>query len=426
MAALMRGMVRCSRQTQVTFTASIQVKRYVRALRRSPVRVIPPGSGQAALEPKPRAREAGVMPKPERSGLGIKSERAAREEEPSKEQRETEIKYEKAAPEDRRLSKVVTIAKSKKFRDRHGQILLEGRRLLMDAFEAGAVLQTLFFSRVDLLKELPQDKLKRANLVKVKFEDIKIWSDLVTPQGLLGICTRPDHAKISFPATQVKNTLPLSLICDNIRDPGNLGTILRCAAGAGCNKVLLTKGCVDAWEPKVLRAGMGAHFRLPVITSLDWDVVPNYLSDGTKVFVADNFNPDGCNQTGIKSEKASDYGWVSNQPKRTAPRHDEYDSSSDEESDHEDSDREDLYIPDIKIQTYHEQWARDPSALIIGGETHGLSLESLLLAAKSGGKRLFIPVVPGVDSLNSAMAASILLFEGKKQLQTKDTRQLKT
>ena len=53
---------------------------------------------------------------------------------------------------------------------------------------------------------------------------------------------------------------------------------------------------------------------------------------------------------------------------------------------------------------------------MIGGETNGLSLEAVQLAGKTDGQRLFIPVVPGVDSLNAAMAASILLFEGRRQL----------
>jgi len=82
--------------------------------------------------------------------------------------------------------KAVTVAKSKKFRDQHGKVLLEGQRLVRDALEAGAVLQTLFFSSVGHLKELPEAELKRASLVKVKFEDIKSWSDLITPQGLVG------------------------------------------------------------------------------------------------------------------------------------------------------------------------------------------------------------------------------------------------
>ncbi|KAM4796844.1 rRNA methyltransferase 3, mitochondrial [Rhinophrynus dorsalis] len=416
MAALMRGMLRFCTLTPTALPGSIQVKRHVRALRRTPVRVIP--AGNSATDEKVGVRRPQDH-RQERAGpantkqtitgnTGVKVWTEAKDESSGH-----AFKYERAVSGDKRLGKVVTIAKSKKFRDRHGQILLEGRRLIMDAMEAGAVLQTIFFSRVDHLKELPPDKLKKANLVKVKFEDIKTWTDVVTPQGLMGIFAMPDRVKMNYPAAQIKNTLPLSLICDNIRDPGNLGTILRCAAGAGCDKVLLTKGCVDAWEPKVLRAGMGAHFRLPIITSLEWDVVPNYLPAGTKVFVADNFKPNNCNEAAATSEKASDYGWVSTHPRRISHLEEDTDFSSDEEE----SDENELYIPDIPVQSYHERWARNPSALVIGGETHGLSLESLLVVDKSDGRRLFIPVVPGIDSLNSAMAASIILFEGKRQLQ---------
>lgn len=58
--------------------------------------------------------------------------------------------------------------------------------MICDALDAGANPQMVFFSTVDRLRELPLDKLKRATLVKVKFEDIKIWSDLVAPQGVIG------------------------------------------------------------------------------------------------------------------------------------------------------------------------------------------------------------------------------------------------
>ncbi|NXO27090.1 MRM3 methyltransferase, partial [Cisticola juncidis] len=310
--------------------------------------------------------------------------------------------YEKAAPGDRRLGKVVTLAKSKKFRDNHGKVLLEGHRLIKDALEAGAVPQTLFFSTVGHLKLLPEAEIKRASLVKVKFEDIKIWSDLVAPQGLLGIFSKPDPAKMSFPAAQLAGSLPLLLICDNIRDPGNLGTILRSAAGAGCEKVLLTKGCVDPWEPKVLRAGMGAHFRVPIVTSLDWGSVPTNLPAGTQVCVADNDPaapagsasvPGGAGRAGSAAVKPSP---------RTAPEHEDEEAAAG--------------APEVAAQRYYEDWAQAPVAVVIGGETQGLSPAALRLAASTGGKRLVIPVVPGVDSLNSAIAAGIVLFEGRRQL----------
>lgn len=80
----------------------------------------------------------------------------------------------------------MSVARSRTFREHQNKILLEGRRLICDALDAGALPQTVFFSTVDRLRELPLDKLKRAALIKVKFEDIKIWSDLVAPQGVIG------------------------------------------------------------------------------------------------------------------------------------------------------------------------------------------------------------------------------------------------
>lgn len=84
------------------------------------------------------------------------------------------------------LRRVVSVARSRAFREHQGKILLEGRRLICDALDAGANPQMVFFSTADRLRELPLNKLKRATLVKVKFEDIKTWSDLVAPQGVIG------------------------------------------------------------------------------------------------------------------------------------------------------------------------------------------------------------------------------------------------
>ncbi|NXJ73309.1 MRM3 methyltransferase, partial [Trogon melanurus] len=301
--------------------------------------------------------------------------------------------------------KVVTIAKSKKFRDNHRKVLLEGQRLIKDALEAGAVLQTLFFSTVGHLKELPEAGLKRANLVKVKFEDIKIWSDLVAPQGLIGIFSKPDQAKMSYPAAQLTSSLPLFLICDNIRDPGNLGTILRAAAGAGCEKVLLTKGCVDPWEPKVLRGGMGAHFRMPIVADLDWESLLSNLPDGVRVCVADNQHPSARHETAseLRGAGGASSAPVKSIPKAAPEREDEGGVAG-------------ACVPELATHYYYENWTCAPVAVVIGGETHGVSLDALHLAASTGGKRLVIPVVPGVDSLNSAIAAGIVLFEGKRQL----------
>ncbi|XP_036196811.1 rRNA methyltransferase 3, mitochondrial isoform X1 [Myotis myotis] len=385
----------------------LDARRWVRALRRSPVKVLFPSGEVVDRKPGPgkRPRKAAAEASPH-----VQRPQQAPQEPPAQTPstwEESGLRYDKAFPGDKRLSSVMTVVKSRTFREKQGKILLEGRRLIADALKAGAVPKMFFFSRLDYLKELPADKLKGVRLVKVKFEDIKEWSDLVTPQGIMGIFAKPDHVKMTFPATQLLHSLPLLLICDNLRDPGNLGTILRSAAGAGCSKVLLTKGCVDPWEPKVLRAGMGAHFQVPIINNLDWETVPKYLPDDTRVYVADNC---GLYTQAQKSNKASDHGWICDQQLSKIHKYEE-----EEEEDLETGASKD-WLPELEVQSYDLDWTEAPAAVVIGGETHGLSLESLQLAESTGGRRLLIPVVPGVDSLNSAMAASILLFEGRRQL----------
>ena len=77
------------------------------------------------------------------------------------------------------------LLKSRKTREETGKLVLEGRRLLTDALQAGAEAEIIFFSKVEHLKELPLH-LTNAKFVKVPFKDIKVWSDLVTPYGVIG------------------------------------------------------------------------------------------------------------------------------------------------------------------------------------------------------------------------------------------------
>uniref|UniRef100_A0A8C2PU81 MRM3-like substrate binding domain-containing protein n=1 Tax=Cyprinus carpio TaxID=7962 RepID=A0A8C2PU81_CYPCA len=223
------------------------------------------------------------------------------------------------------LRKVASVARSRAFRDKEGKVLLEGRRLICDALSAGAAPQMLFFSAVERLQELPLEKLQQAKLS---------W-----------------------------------FLCSSLA-------------------VFFPSGCVDAWEPKVLRAAMGAHFRLPVFPNLDWDEISKHLPKDVVVHVADNSS---------SFIKATVSGQTEN---GTANEYSE--SDSDEESDDE------LSLPCLKPQVYYENWAQR--------KKHGLSLEALQLAEETEGKRLFVPMAPGVESRNSAMAASILLFEGRRQL----------
>ncbi|XP_067232599.1 rRNA methyltransferase 3B, mitochondrial isoform X1 [Chanodichthys erythropterus] len=307
--------------------------------------------------------------------------------------------------------KLVNIARSKKIREQQGKVVLEGKRLVCSALDAGAIAQTVYFSSVDALRELPSDKLRSTSIVKVRMDDPKVWSDLDTSQDIIAIFKRPEASHLTFSEEKYGKPVPLTLICDNVRDPGNLGAVLRSAAAAGCHSVLLTKGCVDVWEPKVLRAAMGAHFRLPIIPSLTWNEIPSHLPKTSTIHVADNcsttMTEDDHTVTPQRLKKPSDYGWVRG---HQHPRKVEYEDE--DLCGFEDYDS----CKSLETQYYYINWVARHTCLIIGGETHGLSREALRLAERTGGRRLLIPMVHGVDSLNSAMAASILLFEGRKQL----------
>ncbi|XP_061538698.1 rRNA methyltransferase 3A, mitochondrial isoform X1 [Phycodurus eques] len=390
---------------------SVETKRYARGLRRRPVKVIfsenERNKEDVKLSVVREKKEVEVPLRAQKHPAGdISDLKTSNGELSSTKRAHVDVKsdlidgvrFERASPGDKRLARLVSVARSRTFREQQGKVLLEGRRLICDALNAGAVPQTVFFSTPERLRELPLDKLRRAVLVKVKFEDIKLWSDLVAPQGVIGIFSRPNASRLNFAAS--KHSVPLSLICDNIRDPGNLGTMLRSAAAAGCHQVLLTKGCVDIWEPKVLRAAMGAQFHLPIHPSLKWEEVESHLPEHVAVHVADRQQ----NQEDNASHKPSDFGWISSTSARRDAGFEDYDSD------------DELCLPTVDAAAYYDDWARNPVALVVGGETHGLSVEALQLAEKRAGRRLFVPMVPEMDSLNSAMAASILLFEGRKQL----------
>ena len=93
---------------------------------------------------------------------------------------------------------------------------------------------------------------------------MKSLSETETPQGILAV--------LELTQLPIPNHPNFILIPDQIRDPGNLGTLLRTAAAAGVQAVLLPPETTDAFAPKVVRSGMGAHFRLP-IHSMTWDEI---------------------------------------------------------------------------------------------------------------------------------------------------------
>ena len=105
-------------------------------------------------------------------------------------------------------------------------------------------------------------------------------------------------SKSQFPIPQISSSSPIK-----IRDPGNLGTLLRTAAAAGVQAVLLPPETTDAFAPKVVRSGMGAHFRLP-IHSMSWDEINQVVKlAGLQVFLAD-MDGQSCWETDLRQPLA--------------------------------------------------------------------------------------------------------------------------
>lgn len=226
------------------------------------------------------------------------------------------------------------------------QFLLEGTRLVREASRVGIPPTLVFYERAAFradarLRQLVVAFQKETPEVhEVNAEVMRALTDTETPQGIAAV----------FPLPQIHppEELRLVLIVDRLRDPGNLGTILRTAWAADVDWVLIAPETTDAFNPKVVRAAMGAHFHI-AIDSPTWAEIARRV-------------------TGI-------------------PR---------------------IYLGDVsgEIKYTSADWT-PPCALIVGGEAEGVSEQGRKLATST----LSIPMPGHAESLNAAVATGILLFE---------------
>lgn len=161
-----------------------------------------------------------------------------------------------------------------------GLFVVEGVRLVEEAIKAGWPFHFVLFS--DTLSERGKELLKTLAAAQVEVEEasgdlLQNVSETETPQGILAV--------LQLDQLPITDSPDFLLIPDQIRDPGNLGTLLRTAAGAGVQAVLLPPETADAFAPKVLRSGMGAHFRLP-IHSMIWEEIGICVRN-MQIFLAD-------------------------------------------------------------------------------------------------------------------------------------------
>ena len=229
--------------------------------------------------------------------------------------------------------------------------LLEGIRLMEEALAADVSPRAVYvnaarlaasprgaalLARLQSLRPLPEE---------MSLPAMSAAADTETPQGVLAVVPLP-------PRQQVPSGSALVVVLDGMQDPGNLGTILRTALAAGVGAVITSPGCADVYAPKTVRAGMGAHFRLPVLPDVPWGELPQLLA-GRQVLLA---------------------------------------------------------VPQGGTPYTLVDW-RGPTAVVIGGEAQGVGEEARALAMAE----VSIPMAHGVESLNAAVAAGVLLFEAYRQ-----------
>lgn len=156
----------------------------------------------------------------------------------------------------------------------------EGVRLVEEAVKANWTCRFALYDETLSKRGMSQVeslKSRGVDVEEVSASVMKSISETEAPQGILAVLEQTQ-----LPLPDSPNFI---LIPDQIRDPGNLGTLLRSAAAAGVQTVLIPPETTDAFAPKVLRSGMGAHFRLP-IHSMNWEEIAKATTD-MKIYVAD-------------------------------------------------------------------------------------------------------------------------------------------
>jgi TrmH family RNA methyltransferase len=255
-------------------------------------------------------------------------------------------------PRSPRIRAVAKLSK-RPARQETGMFLLEGPQAVGEALTWRPELLVEFFATPTALERYPEVAAAAADAgLEVEFvtEDvIALLADTVTPQGVVAVCRQ-------FP-TALKDVFAesprLIAILEEVRDPGNLGTIIRAADSAGADAVVLTGRSVDLYNPKVVRSTTGSIFHLPVSIDADLsDVVKRSRSAGMRVLAAD-----------VKGESLLDV-------------------------------RRDGILG-------------EPTAWVFGNEARGLEDEMLGLADRA----VTVPIFGHAESMNLATAASVCLYE---------------
>lgn len=159
-------------------------------------------------------------------------------------------------------------------RKKSGLFLLEGAKLLEEALRNDVVVQDVIVSRSFWQNGLPG--MPQFDLEELVVVEDNVFTQLATTETPQGILATAEISKHELSAV-LKQKNALLLVADTVQDPGNLGTIARAGLAFGATALILTKGTVDPFSPKVVRSAMGALFALPVVCDLPFDQLADEL-----------------------------------------------------------------------------------------------------------------------------------------------------
>lgn len=274
-----------------------------------------------------------------------------------------------SSKDNKRIKYIRSLLEKGNIRKKNHQFVVEGIKLVDEALEYGKVLEVV--CAVSLYDELISGDLsgnrllaendknitnyvkKESSLLVVSDTVFKSMSETKTPQGILAVAEMPDYRLLDkgfLEQAYTKNGKIKLLVLEDTADPGNLGTIMRTAEAAGVTGVIMGKGTVDIFNPKVVRSTMGSIFRLPFTYVEDLkETIQKLKTQGISFYA-----------THLKGKKS---------------------------------------YKDIKYC--------DSSAILVGNEARGLSDEVADLADTY----VLIPMQGKVESLNAAVAAALMMYE---------------
>lgn len=261
------------------------------------------------------------------------------------------MKINSIASESNNTLKTVRSLHRRQTREKERLFLLEGPHCLIEALKKKLDLQSILVSETYLREGMGE--LQQLDIDVINVVNDRLFADLVTTTGscgVLAIAEMPKQNRAEFHEW----TPRIFAVADAVQDPGNLGTIIRTALAAQLGGLLILKGSVDLYNPKVVRAAAGALFALPILSDLETEEAISMLrSVGTKLVI--------CEATAKKN--------------------------------------------------YFEASLLEPVAVAFGNEGQGINP---FLKAKAD-ESISIPMNPESESLNVAISGGIILFESLRQ-----------